>query len=271
MEHAIISTTPSEYLRSKGTVFAVFDRRESGNVSYGVQIEDKRYYAKTAGSPDDQDPVLSHSERVARLRNAVLLSRSCDHPALPRLLQVIESASGPMLIYEWLEGELLGVERDERENPASAFQRFRHLPAATICGHLDTIFNLHVKLAGAGWTAVDFYDGSLIYDFQTGHLGVVDLDEYRRGPFRNEMGRMFGSSRFMAPEEFELNALIDEVTNVFVMGRTALVFLSDGTLNQESFRGSVALFSVIQRACQPERAHRYESLESFHEAWRAAR
>ncbi len=33
------------------------------------------------------------------------------------------------------------------------------------------------------------------------------------------MGRMFGSTRFMASEEFELGALIDEQTNVFVMGR----------------------------------------------------
>jgi len=46
----------------------------------------------------------------------------------------------------------------------------------------------------------------------------------------------------MAPEEFELGALIDERTNVFVMGRTALVFLSDGTLNAEAFRGTRAPF-----------------------------
>ena len=35
---------------------------------------------------------------------------------------------------------------------------------------------------------------------------VVDLDHYQLGAFSNEMGRMFGSSRFMAPEEFELPA-----------------------------------------------------------------
>jgi hypothetical protein len=31
------------------------------------------------------------------------------------------------------------------------------------------------------------------------------------------MGRMFGSTRFMAPEELELGALINEQTNVFAM------------------------------------------------------
>jgi serine/threonine-protein kinase len=88
---------------------------------------------------------------------------------------------------------------------------------------------------------------------------------------RNEMGRMFGSTRFMAPEEFELGALIDERTNVFVMGRTALVFLSDGTLNADAFRGTRALFEVVARACEPERSSRYDSMAAFCSAWRASR
>jgi serine/threonine protein kinase, bacterial len=94
---------------------------------------------------------------------------------------------------------------------------------------------------------------------------------YGEGPFHNEMGCMFGSTRFMAPEEFELGALIDERTNIFVMGRTALVFLSDGTLNVNAFRGTRALFEVVARACEPERSRRCESLAAFYSAWRAAR
>ena len=56
----------------------------------------------------------------------------------------------------------------------------------------------------------------------------------------------------MAPEELELGALIDERTTVFVMGRTALVFLSDGTLDFEDFRGPRSLFDVVAQACQPD-------------------
>jgi serine/threonine-protein kinase len=81
---------------------------------------------------------------------------------------------------------------------------------------------------------------------------------------------MFGSTRFMAPEEFELGAPIDQRTNVFVMGRTALLFLSDGTREPGAFRGSPALFKVAARACEPDRADRYDSLASFYAAWRAA-
>src|SRR5262249_2772191 len=101
-------------------------------------------------------------------------------------------------------------------------------------------------------------------------LGVVDLDMYNEGPFPNRMGRMFGSTRFMSPEEFELGALIDERSNVFVMGRTALVFLSDGTLNEKVFRGPNRLFDVLARAVSPERSRRFDSITAFCRAWRMA-
>ncbi|MGH9754027.1 MAG: serine/threonine protein kinase [Blastocatellia bacterium] len=264
---------PEQYLCSVGTVFAEFGAltQDSGNVSYGVQIGAERYFVKTAGRPDDPRPFLNHAARVALLRNAVRLSENYHHPTLPRLYRVIESPSGPLLVYQWLDGELLGAPRARRDDPESAFRRFRSLPADMIQGSLDAIFDLHHKLAGAGWIAVDFYDGCLIYDFKSGRLGIVDLDMYREGPFRNEMGRMFGSTRFMAPEEFEPGALIDERTNVFVMGRTALVFLSDGTLNAEAFRGTHALYEVVATACEPERSRRYDSMATFYRAWGAAR
>jgi len=136
---------------------------------------------------------------------------------------------------------------------------------------LDDLFDLHEQIARLGWVAVDFYDGCIIYDFTTERLGVVDLDMYVEGPFRNEMGRMFGSTRFMSPEEFEPGAIIDERSNVYVMGRTALVFLSDGTLNRGGFRGTDALFDVVAKACNPERGDRFQSMEEFCRTWRAAR
>lgn len=269
----VINEPAEQYLGSVGVVFAEFGEltQDSGNVSYGVQIASERYFVKTAGRPDDPRPLLNHAARVALLRNAVRLYESCHHHTLPRLYKVIESPSGPLLVYQWLEGELLGAPRPRRDDPESAFQRFRRLPSSTVQTCLDAVFDLHHVLAGAGWIAVDFYDGCLIYDFKSGRLGVVDLDMYRDCPFRNEVGRMFGSSRFMAPEEFELGALIDERTNVFVMGRTALVFLADGALNADAFRGTRALFDVVARACEPERSRRYDSVAAFYHAWRAAR
>ena len=250
-------------------VFAAFDAvtQDSGNVSYGVRAGGDRYFVKTAGQPDNPLPSLSHDKRVALLRNAVRLRASYDHPALPRLHHVIETADGPMLVYEWVNGELLGAKRAHREDPGSAFQRFRTLPAKEVAQALDVVFDLHAALSREGWVAVDFYDGCLIYDFERRHIRVIDLDHYHDGPLANEMGRMFGSTRFMAPEEFELGATIDERTNVFTMGRTMSVFLSDGTLDRKAFRATDALYQVMLRACQEIRADRYESVAAFHLAW----
>jgi serine/threonine-protein kinase len=238
-----------------GEVFATFDTQDSGNISYGVRADNRRYFVKTAGRPDEPE----HAARIARLRNAVAIATSCMHPALPVLDHVIESPVGPLLVYDWFDGELLGVPSALREDPASSFQRFRALPAPKITAALTTIYELHAGLARAGWVAVDFYDGCLMYDFASHELRVIDLDMYSRGPFTNTMGRMFGSSRFMAPEEFELGARIDERTTVFNLGRAAFIFLGE--------RGIPAQLAAAMRACSPDPAARFASVEGFLAAW----
>ena len=268
-----IEQGPDVYLNTVGSVFAVFDERaqDSGNISYGVQTTEGRYFVKTAGHPDDPNPFLSHSERTLLLRNAIRLRRSCDHRTLPPLYRVIESPNGPLLVYQWVDGELLRVEAAMRNDPRSTFQRFRRLPSHEIIQTLELVYELHHQLAPLGWIAVDLYDGCMIYDFDRQELYLVDLDNYCTAPFINEMGRMFGSSRFMAPEEFKRGARIDERTTVFTMGRAAAVLLSDGTLERRPFRGSDALYEVIRRACCDDRGKRYDSMAAFFAAWMDAR
>ena len=255
---------PLDFLRSVGTIFAEFgaNTQDSGNLSYGVEVGADRFFVKTAGVPGDPLPALEHPARVALLRNAARLNQSVRHPLLPPLHQVIESPDGPMLVYPWLDGELLGVPRERRDDPLSAFGRFRRLPTAEILSCLSGLFDLHVHLAQAGWIAGDFYDGSLLYDFASKRLWVIDLDSYRDAPYTNDRGRMFGSSRFMAPEEYEKGARIDEQTTVFVMGRTALVFLAES--------GPPALREVAAQACAPAREDRFAAMAAFFHAWQEA-
>jgi serine/threonine-protein kinase len=242
-----------------GDIFADLGRSDSANIAYGMWIDGERYFVKgvrrgRAGS----------DAAVGELRNAVRVARRVSHPAMPQLEQVLASTTGPILVYRWVDGDLLGVR-------GLAHWRFRELPATDVLSALDTIYEVQALLAADGWIAVDFYDGSLIYDFATGRVSVIDFDLYRCGPFVNEMGRMYGSSRFMAPEEFELGAGIDQRTTVFVLGRTALVFLSDGTLQRHEFRGSDGLYNVVSRACRPDPVDRYPTVADFHAAWLAAR
>ena len=153
---------PLDYLLSIGDIFARFDApaQDSGNVSYGVKGGGERFFVKTAGQPSDT-AFLSHSQRIAALRNAVDLARSCSHSALAPLRNVVESPSGPMLVFDWFAGDTLGGPEVVRAAPASAHQRFRRLEEVRIAEALEHVFQLHAVLAASGWIAVDFYDGSL--------------------------------------------------------------------------------------------------------------
>lgn len=251
---------PPEFLASIGDVFARFDRQDSGNISFGVEVEEGRYFVKTAGPPGGGGLPLAHKDRVALMHNAERLAREVPHPALTRFERSIPSAWGPMLVYGWVEGEHLHARRERREDPDTAWQRFLALPTSERLAVVRTLIHLHVTLAKKNWVTGDFYDGCLIYNFPSKSIHVFDLDSYRRGPYRNDMGRMFGSTRFMAPEEFELGRTIDERTTVFALGRTIAIFLSDLT----------ALSDVVARACEATPEHRYGTVAELSGAFARA-
>lgn len=255
----IKSQHPADFLAANANVFATFDHRiqDSGNISFGVEMDGERYFVKTAGLVDDHKPYLDHAARVDILRNAARLAQTCDHDTLPPLRKVIESPNGPMLFYDWVEGELV----------RNALRQVRRLPVDEILDLLNDVYDLHVKLVNLGWIANDFYDGSMIYDFDRRKVHAVDLDTYHQGPFTNDMGRMFGSTRFMAPEEFELGAMIDERTTVFTLGRTAAVLLSDNSLDRKPFRGSDPQYEIMLQACQENPDARFQTVAEFSDAW----
>jgi serine/threonine-protein kinase len=260
---------PVAYLDQVGAIFATFDARtqDSGNVSFGVEMDGRPWFVKTAGDPADATPFLPHADRVALLHNAQRLALAVSHPALPTLQGVTQSAWGPMLVYDWAPGELVGAHGPRRADPDSAFQRFLRLPPDEIAAAIDTILDVHLRLCGAGWVACDFYDGSVIYDFAARRTWLIDLDSYHQGPFTNAMGRMFGSSRFMAPEEFARGAMIDERTTVFTLGRTISVFLAGGELDRAGFRGTEAQYRAMIGACRPDRGARFQSVADLARAW----
>ena len=254
-----VESEPANFLSERGEIFTVFDERtqDSGNVSYGVEVDGRRYFVKTAGRPDDNTSYLDHSGRVSLLLNAVRLAESSNHRTLPNFHQVVESDWGPMLIYDWVEGELV----------RSCLDRVRSLSVSEV-GHLVTeVYDLHRELASLGWIANDFYDGAMIYDFRSHNVHVIDLDSYHMGSFTNSMGRMAGSSRFMALEEFELGATIDERTTVFTMGRTAAVLMSDNSLEREPFRGSDGQYEVMVRSCAEDPDDRFQTVADMYAAW----
>ena len=242
---------PNAWLASVGRVFARFDRQDSGNVSFGVEAGGRRYFVKTAGPPTALGLPLAHADRLALLANAQRLALCVAHPALTRFVGAGECAWGRALVYDWADGEHLHARREERNSPATAWQRFLHLPLGERVDVVRALLDLHVALSANGWVTGDFYDGCLIYDFAQQRIRVFDLDHYRLGAYRNTMGRMFGSTRYMAPEEFEKGRWINERTTVFALGRTMSIFLGDPAA------------AIVATACREEPAHRHPSVAAL--------
>lgn len=270
--------TAERLVLSAGVVLARYDHltQDSGNISWLVRTGEGDLFVKTAGTHAPPPagaavPYLDHAGRVGLLRSAVELARSVEHPVLARLRSVIETADGPALVYDRAPGELIGVPSAQREDPASSYRRFAAAPGGIRLGVFDQLLDAHVALESAGWVACDLYDGCLMVDLATGRLTLIDLDTYRRGASSNDMGRMFGSSRFMAPEEFELGAPLDARTTVFTLGR--LVRHAGTGLSEDlsQFCGGEEAAEVIDRATRPERRERFGTVREFAAAWSAAR
>lgn len=260
---------PPTYLQTLGRILAVFDSRtqDSGNVSFGLEAAGQRWFVKTAGDPDGAQAFLPHAARVNLLLNAADIAETIRHPALPGYHGLIETRWGPGLIYDWVPGEVLGGPLARKDDPDGPFQRFLGLAPAALSAALGRVIDLHRLLAAEGWVACDVYDGGLMHDFDGHQTWVIDLDLYRRGAFTNEMGRMFGSTRFMAPEEFELGARIDERTTVFNLGRAISVFMGGGTLDPDRFLGDARQFQAMIGACQPDPGRRFATVHQLASNW----
>jgi len=85
------------------------------------------------------------------------------------------------------------------------------------------LFSFLQSVNEKGYVAVDFYDGSIMYDFEKGVTMICDIDFFRKEPVVNYLGEhWFGTKRLKAPEEYAEGSVIDERTNVFTLG--ALLF-----------------------------------------------
>jgi serine/threonine-protein kinase len=264
------------FLRAFGAPFCVFDEQDSGNICFGVGASDERLLVKYAGArPIDYpgDPQLA----IHRLKDAIPIYQALRHPSLVELRDHFATPDGYAAVFTWFTGECLHshwafTPAEKYSHPDSPSYRHRMLPVDRRLDSLDTIFAFHEHIAQKGYVAIDFYDGSILYDFSRHVTMICDIDFYTKLPCTNTMGRMWGSTRFMSPEEFELGATIDEVTNVFGMGATAFALLG-GEVDRsfEEWEGSEALYEVALKAVSADRSQRYPSVSAFRRAWTEAR
>ena len=252
------------FLKKYGKVFKVFDDQDSGNICFGAADGENRYFIKFAGAPAARAGVCAE-EAVANLKAAVPIYWDLAHPNLVKILQAEEIGRGYAAVFEWVDAECMG-----RMYPLSR-RKFMEMPLETRSKVFEDILAFHPHVAARGYVAVDFYDGSILYDFTNERTVICDIDVYTKKPYTNPVGRMWGSGRFMSPEEFTLGAEIDEVTNVYAMGATAFALFAEYDRSPDGWPLTMELYDVVSRAVSDERDKRQQSVRQLIGEWEAAK
>lgn len=254
------------FLSKYGKAFKVYDDQDSGNICFGVSDSEIRYFVKFAGAPTERASIPAE-EAVANLKLSVPVYRDLAHKNLIRLVGSEEISGGFAMVFEWVDGECMG----RMLYPAQR-EKFSNLPQEARLQVFDDILTFHAYAVKQGYVAIDFYNGSIMYDLNAGKTIICDIDFYAKMPYTNNMGRMWGTSRFMSPEEFQLGAVIDETTNVYTMGATAFaLFGSERDRSIEKWILRKVLYGVAVRAVRDDRNERQQSIEQLITEWNAAK
>lgn len=244
------------FLKRYGRVFKVYDDQDSGNICFGVRSESgERVFVKFAGAPTARYTGRKE-DAIASLKDASGLYKALAHENLIRLIESREMGGGWASVFEWTDAICLGRQYPEQH---AAFVK---LPTETRMKIYRDILNFQRFAAKKGYVAVDLYDSTVMYDVQNQRTVLCDIDFYRRMPTVNDMGQMWGSARFMSPEEYECGAALDEVTNVYTLGAMAFALFSECDRGAEAWPLSPKLYAVAKKAVSEERSARYGSIDA---------
>lgn len=253
------------FLARFGTVFCVFDDQDSGNICFGMIKGDVRTFVKYAGAVTARG--TDHpAQAVSRLRASLPIYRDLAHEHLIRLLAAGEMGGGYAMVFDWADAVCMGKMYPQQR------EAFLQLDTKGRMRVFEDILDFLIHVHERGYVAIDLYDGSVMYDFFRSKTVLCDIDLFAKKPCVNTMGRMWGSSRFMSPEEFELGAPIDEVTNVYLAGAMAFALLGvDTDRRLQVWSAGEALYQVAHKAVQSDRAQRYPTLWAMKAEWMRAK
>ena len=252
-----------QWIARNGRITVLLRHGDPGCFCLEAVIDDRRVFVRQA---------RSEGARLA-LARVVRVYERVKHAALPPLWGYWMASDGPFAVFKHVAGKrlvspievLAGTGRHEAGGP---YARFRALPLREILAALDTVWDFHQELASRGFVSGDFSDASLLYDFRAARPWVVHLDEFREEPLHVGPDPRRGHPTFLAPEELQAGAALDQRTSVFHLGRTALAILGDGSGSMEGWRAPRALGLVVEKALQPEAADRFQRVRDFVAAWR---
>lgn len=278
------------FLKEYGRVFCVFDQNDSGNISFGVeQMDGRKYFIKVAGVAT-MNGAVSKAESLTALKRVPDVYQELKHP---QVIHYLHSGSYQQLFYlvfEWRAGDCLFdhwnfdyYETHPKVVPPS--QKIKRLALSKKQQLANQIIEFMTFVESKGYVAVDFYDGSLLYDFEKEQLTICDIDLFQKKPFMNTMGVDYcGSKRFKSPEEYQMDTEIKATTNVFTLGAMLYHLFGDYSgetihkMNQESrfipleqreTNLSKGQYDILLKAVANKPVNRYQTIADFQVAWQA--
>jgi len=253
------------FISRYGKVFKVFD--EQGiNVCFGVDDGTHRYFVKFAGAkPVNFDACNGDTAfAIDCLQNAVAVYRDLKHPSLIKYVKSETIGGGYAAVFDWVDAK--GIEPLNSPD----YLKFMQMPIDAKIQAFEDIVAFHAHVAAKGYVALDFYDGSILYDYDAGKVIICDIDFYQKSPYIGDIG-LWGSTRFVSPEECTKGATMDEITNVYTMGATAFSLFAYDDRLQEKWPLNMQLYEVAKKAVNDERATRQQSIAQFIAEWDAAK
>jgi serine/threonine-protein kinase len=250
------------FLSKYGKVFKIYDAQDSGNICFGVADGEKRYFVKFAGAPTASYKGNSE-DAIARLKDTIPIYKELAHPSLIEFINAEAIGNGFAVIFAWVDA--ICAQRMYPED----YRKFKELSLSIKHRIFEDIMGFHAYVAAKGYVAIDFYDGSIMWDTINERSVICDIDFYQKAPYFGDMG-LWGSTRFISPEERSNGAIIDEVTNVYTMGATAFVLFADSDRSLEAWPLKKALYNIVKRAVSDERSNRQQSIKQLMKEWKAA-
>ena len=276
------------WLNDYGTVFSVIDETGSGCISFGLVKDNKKYFFKIAGAKTVEAEV-SCEESIRLLKEAVQKYKDIKDDNLIKYIDSFMKNDCFVVIYEYAEGECLfdhwNFDKYKEENIIDTpSYRFKKLSLEKRLNVIEKLFIFFENIVDSNYVAVDFYDSSIIYDFENDNVTFCDIDLFRKIPTKNDLGKdYYGTKRLKAPEENELGAIIDEKTNEFTLGAIIFDMLSDVKNNDERYKLGMFIpnsindfelsddtYNVLLKATNYDREERYNTIKEFHEEFNKA-
>lgn len=278
------------WLEKYGEAFWSVDETGSGCIGIGMKNAGKKYFCKIAGV-NTIGAEITPKESVQLLKEAVSLYYKLEHPNLVKIVEEYAYKQFYIVVFEWANGECLfdhwNFEKYQNDSTLkSPKEKFRELAASKKLHMIEVLFSFLQNVNKKGYVAVDFYDGSIIYDFMTDRTTICDIDLFRKAPVVNDIGmEWYGTKRLKAPEEYIKGSAIDEQTNIFTVG--ALIFDFFGTFSESEMEQRYSLnrfipcsyshwqlneesWQVAIKAVSANRNERYKTFTEFLDDWEKA-